>query len=116
MLPAPEGCGCGVKVMGGLGSKNSDESEGFIKTPTRRREAEPTFDFFFFPHLTWFSESNSKNSDEFFSSPNFASLNWSIPKNSDEFFSSPGSNDLPDTDGEITGPGTYRSGITTPGR
>jgi hypothetical protein len=27
-------------------SKNSDESEGFIKTPTRRREAEPTFDFF----------------------------------------------------------------------
>jgi hypothetical protein len=27
-------------------SKNSDESEGFVKTPTRRREVEPIFDFF----------------------------------------------------------------------
>ncbi|MDD1684991.1 MAG: hypothetical protein LUQ19_03770, partial [Methanoregula sp.] len=26
-------------------SKNADASEGFIKTPTRRREAVPTFDF-----------------------------------------------------------------------
>jgi hypothetical protein len=32
-------------------SKNADGSEGFIKTPTRRREAEPTFDFLLLSHL-----------------------------------------------------------------
>jgi hypothetical protein len=32
-------------------SKNADGSEGFIKTPTRRREAEPTFDFLLPSHL-----------------------------------------------------------------
>jgi hypothetical protein len=32
-------------------SKNADGSEGFIKTPTRKREAEPTFDFLLLTHL-----------------------------------------------------------------
>jgi hypothetical protein len=27
-------------------AKNADELEGFLKTPTMRREAEPTFEFF----------------------------------------------------------------------
>jgi hypothetical protein len=32
-------------------SKKSDELEGFLKTPTIRREAEPTFEFF---SSSWF--------------------------------------------------------------
>jgi hypothetical protein len=38
---------CYLKIR----SKNADGSEGFIKAPMRRREAEPTFDFLLLYHL-----------------------------------------------------------------
>jgi hypothetical protein len=50
--------------------KNADGSEGFIKTPTRRREAEPTFDFLPLSHLT----SVRFDKREFFKTPSASSL------------------------------------------